>query len=369
MVAKQAAAEQAKAEAAVAADEEEEEGWDDEHRGETAPAPQAVPLTLTAPRPSDSPWSMDLSAHDFIYEAKAWLIELGGMTTDGIFRVAGSNDTVVGMKQAMLQGQPARDVLRGVSDVHDVSTCLGRWLREQPMMIPTSAFTQLENVLLATAAAQPQPQAGHDVSASAVDLSVSMSAACESFMVGLPEPGQALLRTVLMLLQEVDADATRMTADNLSRVFALTIIKRENPLEMAAHCVTDASFVSLLIQSLPSDDHAKGRLQEEWRRVAEAQALQAEAQADAEAEEEEAEEDEAGDSFVVDIDVEQADGTVDTHHSNIPVKKTETMGSVKRRMSVSSKSSHLRNLLGSGPGSIKHRTWYVYVVDRLLVAL
>ena len=78
--------------------------------------------------------------------------------------------------------------------------------------------------------------------------------ACEGFMAGLPEPGQGLLRLLLALLQQIDADATRMTADNLSRVFALTVIKREDPLEMANHVASDAAFVSHLIQRLPLPD-------------------------------------------------------------------------------------------------------------------
>ena len=73
-------------------------------------------------------------------------------------------------------------------------------------------------------------------------------------MAGLPEPGQGLLRLLLALLQQIDADATRMTADNLSRVFALTVIKREDPLEMANHVTSDAAFVSHFIRHLPLPD-------------------------------------------------------------------------------------------------------------------
>ena len=75
--------------------------------------------------------------------------------------------------------------------------------------------------------------------------------ACEGFIAGLPEPGQGLLRLLLALLQQIDADATRMTADNLSRVFMPTVIKREDPLEMANHVKSDIAFVSHLIQRLP----------------------------------------------------------------------------------------------------------------------
>eukprot|EP01043_Picozoa_sp_COSAG02_P117892 COSAG02_NODE_54450_length_296_cov_0.639594_1_plen_69_part_01 len=54
-----------------------------------------------------------------------------------------------------------------------------------------------------------------------------------------------------------------------------------------------------------------------------------------EEEKDEVEEEEEGeeDEFDVVVDIENADGTVEEQH--IVVKKTETMGSVKRRMSVS----------------------------------
>ena len=209
-------------------------------------------VALTKPGVDDRPWLMDLAPHDFLYECEAWLLELGALTTDGIFRVAGSNDTVTAMKKAMQDGEPARDVIRSSSDVHDLSTCLGRWLREEPAMVPASAFAQIDA------------------------LAAADGAACEAFMAGLPEPGQALLRTLIALLQEVDGDATRMTADNLSRVFALTIIKREDPMDMAKHVATDAFFVSLLIQKLSHDEAAEEHLEEEWRLIAEARRVVAE---------------------------------------------------------------------------------------------
>lgn len=176
------------------------------------------------------PWTMDLDAEDFFGAAQQRLTELGGMTTDGIFRVAGSNETVGDMKVDMEGGKPAKDVLAAVDDVNDISTCLGRWLREQPMMVPTNVFAKCDELVSAD----------------------GDTAACEAFMAELPEPGQTLLRMLLGMLQRVDAHATRMTPDNLSRVFALTVIKRDDPMEMAQHVTGDAAFVSLLIQRLPA---------------------------------------------------------------------------------------------------------------------
>ena len=175
------------------------------------------------------PWSMDLDQEEFFREAMSRLTELGALTTDGIFRVAGANDAVSQMKTDMEDGKSARDVLSACSDVHDVSTCLGRWLRDQPMMIPPEVFSKCD-ALVAEDADGP---------------------ACEAFVKELDEPGQTLLRLLLSLLQQVDAQATRMTPDNLSRVFALTIIKRDDPMEMAQHVTSDAAFVSHLIQRLP----------------------------------------------------------------------------------------------------------------------
>ena len=191
------------------------------------------------------PWTMDLDAEDFFVAAQERLMELGGMTSDGIFRVAGSNETVGGMKVDMEGGKPAKDVLGAVDDVNDLSTCLGRWLREQPMMVPPGMFASCDELVSADGDAE----------------------ACEGFMAELPEPGQTLLRMLLGMLQRVDSHATRMTPDNLSRVFALTVIKRDDPMEMAQHVTGDAAFVSLLIQRLPvppgDDDEVEGEGAEE----------------------------------------------------------------------------------------------------------
>ena len=52
-----------------------------------------------------------------------------------------------------------------------------------------------------------------------------------------------LLRALLGFLQRVDAKASRMTPDNLSRVFAPTVLKREDPMDMMRHVANDAAFV------------------------------------------------------------------------------------------------------------------------------
>jgi hypothetical protein len=81
-------------------------------------------------------WTMDLSPDAFFKEATTRLIDLNALTTDGIFRIAGSNEAVSQMKLEMEGGKPAAEVLNACSDVHDVSTCVGRWLRDQVGLLP-----------------------------------------------------------------------------------------------------------------------------------------------------------------------------------------------------------------------------------------
>ena len=171
---------------------------------------------------------------DFFRHATRRLVELGALTANGIFRLAGSNDDVSAMMDELRAGTPPRDILSACDEVNDAATFLGRWLREQPMVIPADRFAECD-ALLAAAGVE----------------SADDSAACEAFVGSLPEPGQGLLRALIGFLQRVDGEATRMTPDNLSRVFAMTLIYREDPMDMMTHVASDASFVSLLIQKLP----------------------------------------------------------------------------------------------------------------------
>eukprot|EP01043_Picozoa_sp_COSAG02_P050202 COSAG02_NODE_5133_length_4601_cov_5.407152_1_plen_1219_part_00 len=166
---------------------------------------------------------------DLFRHATQRLVELDALTSEGIFRLAGSNAAVTSMMDQLQDGLPPRKVLRGCHEVDDVATFLGRWLREQPMLIPATSFVESEELLIANADA----------------------AMCETFVASLPEPGQGLLRALVGFLQRVDAETARMTPDNLSRVFALTVFKRDDPMDMMKHVASDAAFISLLIQRLP----------------------------------------------------------------------------------------------------------------------
>ena len=124
-----------------------------------------------------------------------------------------------------------KEVLNSTNELHDVATCLGRWLREQPPTIPTSFFPRCTEML----------EAGN-----------SDQEDWEAFLQSLPQPGQDLLRAFVGFLQRVDAERTRMTPDNLSKVFTMTVFQRHDssPEEQMKHVKSDADFVSLMIRSV-----------------------------------------------------------------------------------------------------------------------
>ena len=182
----------------------------------------------------------EVAAIEYFEALSSRFVELGGLTTDGVFREAGSHDAVSELQASIDarlesaggsdQAAIVRDVLRNHSNVHNVATLLGRCLRNQPKMIAPHRFRQCH--------ALADSDAG--------------GAACDEFVAAhLSSRGGSLLRSLVGLLQQIDATATRMTADNLSKVFAPTIIQRENPQEMATHIAADAAFVSHLIRKLP----------------------------------------------------------------------------------------------------------------------
>lgn len=96
------------------------------------------------------------------------LVELGALVSEGIFRLAGSNDAVNGMMAQLRDGLPPREILASCHEVNDVATFLGRWLREQPTLIPTTSFVKCEELVATNA----DP------------------GTCEAFIASLPEPGQ-----------------------------------------------------------------------------------------------------------------------------------------------------------------------------------
>lgn len=96
------------------------------------------------------------------------LVGLKALCTDGIFRLAGNNNAVSEMMAQYHDGVPPRKILASCDDVNNMATFLGRWLREQPMLIPATAFVKCNELL-------------------AVDAD---PLACEAFVASLPEPGQ-----------------------------------------------------------------------------------------------------------------------------------------------------------------------------------
>ena len=70
--------------------------------------------------------------------------ELGGLTTEGLFRIPGSNEAVSELleKVSAAGGNRAtiNDIIESCTDVHDCAGLLGKWLREENAMVPSSAF-------------------------------------------------------------------------------------------------------------------------------------------------------------------------------------------------------------------------------------
>jgi hypothetical protein len=93
--------------------------------------------------------------------------------------------------------------------VHVLASVLIAWVRNPPSgpLIPPQAYRHFEAL------------AGPD-SAPALDV--------EPCVATLPQPGQALLRRLVELLQRVDSDASKMNTTNLAQMFAPALINRTN---------------------------------------------------------------------------------------------------------------------------------------------
>ena len=189
----------------------------------------------------------------FFDEAARRLRELGAFQTEGIFRVPGAADTVDALQRQVAAAATAlpgdggggdlpvqermRAVLQGCNDAHDMASLLSRWLRSQHPMVPPGYYAFCATAGL-DAAMQPRP---HQDAVEAIELCVD----------ALPQPGQGLLRALVGLLQEIEAGPTRMTPENLGRVFAPTIMRRSDPAEMISHSNADTDFVTRLLRLLP----------------------------------------------------------------------------------------------------------------------
>ena len=187
----------------------------------------------------------------FFDEVARRLRALRAFASEGIFRVPGAADAVSELQRqvewaslhaAGADGGSVQQRIRGVlatcDDPHDMASLLGRWLREQYPMVPPGFFPFCATAGLNTA--------GHPITQTE-DAVESIEICVDA----LPQPGQGLLRALIGLLQEVDPEVTRMTPENLGRVFAPTVIHRSDPTEMISMSASDSAFVTRLILLLP----------------------------------------------------------------------------------------------------------------------
>jgi hypothetical protein len=122
---------------------------------------------------------------------------------------------------------------------------ISRWLRNRGLArIPADTHAACAACAAADA---PASEAAQSIS-SIVDRIDAASA-----------PTGLLLRAVVELLQRVDPDATKMTAENLGVVFGPTLIYRENPEELMTHVKVRRTQHSRLGQTDEMDDHVLGR--------------------------------------------------------------------------------------------------------------
>jgi hypothetical protein len=92
-----------------------------------------------------------LSGHLAFFPAVCDRIEqLGGLSTEGLFRIPGSNDVVAELleRASAAGGDVAAigDVLKDCTDVHDAASLLSKWLREENALIPSSEFQRCGEV-------------------------------------------------------------------------------------------------------------------------------------------------------------------------------------------------------------------------------
>ena len=181
--------------------------------------------------------------HDLLLGMLNRLRQLGALTTEGIFRISGSQSDVDQLLVAVQTEDFSQAALLRCSDVHTMASLLRAWLRSAPL-IPPAAFAQFEQLACMV-------DGDSNKAATPVDSCVS----------ALPAANQALLRALIEFLQDIDVASTKMTADNLGMVFAPTLLCRDAQ-EMIKHIQNDTKVVSALVRSLHRMEAAEDKIQD-----------------------------------------------------------------------------------------------------------
>ncbi|GAM27739.1 hypothetical protein SAMD00019534_109150 [Acytostelium subglobosum LB1] len=149
---------------------------------------------------------------------------LGGVQTEGIFRIPGNNIDIITIKARIDQG----DYSFVESNVHTLSSTLKAWLREIP-----------------------QPLILDDLYEASVNCE-SVSDLIDVFD-QLPVHNQRILTYIAQFLKELtlpeNVAHSKMTIDNMSMVFAPSFLRCNNPELFMANIEKEKNFIRILIEA------------------------------------------------------------------------------------------------------------------------
>ena len=199
----------------------------------------------------DNSWAQDLTqgaaAAQVVDLLAARLSELHAFDTPGPFRVSGALSEVEALEERLAGLGPhatlaaIKEVLSDCRDVHVLTSLFKRWLRtavQQTPFIPRELLPASEAL---ADSCRPEQNVGPEYAEAAV----------KGFFGNLPRSSKPLVRSIMAVLQQtVAAEAsTRMDAANLGKVFAPTLIHREQA--EFTKVDMDAHTIALMIQFLP----------------------------------------------------------------------------------------------------------------------
>jgi Rho GTPase-activating protein 39 len=153
---------------------------------------------------------------------------LGGLSTEGIFRIPGDGDVVSYLRLQVECGQLSEFP---TADPRDMCSLLSSWLRQLA-----------------------EPIVPNDLYDACLELATKEPKDTVAILDRLPAPNRAVIETVVRFLQELaqHEKVTKMNLDNLALVFAPNFVRcpSANPAIMLQNAKNEVQFVSNLVQHL-----------------------------------------------------------------------------------------------------------------------